>query len=129
MKIPSFQGHYYWGISKTTPKVKAFSKESINRKLGIFFSENDQKRILPLMYFFRKNYLYTNISEKDFLNQLNQCKNQLEELFDFEKVIISQSNNDDEKIATQIKGLRLLMESIIINIQKENNLNNLPLLI
>ena len=81
------------------------------------------------MYFFRKNYLYTNISEKDFLNQLNQCKNQLEELFDFEKVIISQSNNDDEKIATQIKGLRLLMESIIINIQKENNLNNLPLLI
>ena len=65
----------------------------------------------------------------NFLNQLNQCKNQLEELFDFEKVIISQSNNDDEKIATQIKGLRLLMKSIIINIQKENNLNNLPLLI
>ena len=129
MKIPSFQDHYYWGISKTTPEVKAFSKESIDRKLGIFFSENDQKRILPLMYFFRKNYLYTNISEKDFLNQLNQCKNQLEELFDFEKVIISQSNNDDEKIATQIKGLRLLMKSIIINIQKENNLNNLPLLI
>ena len=69
------------------------------------------------------------MSDEDFLNQLNQCKNQLEELFDFEKVIISQSTNDDEKIATQIKGLRLLMESIIINIQKENNLNNLPLLI
>jgi len=127
MKNPSFQGHYYWGISKTTPGIKGFSKESISRELGIFFSENDQKRILPLMHFFRKNYSYTNTSEKDFIGLLNQSKDQLNELFDFEKLIISQSRSDDEKIDTQIKGLRVLMESIIKNTEEEKNLNNLPL--
>ena len=126
LKNPSFQGHYYWGISKTTPDVKGFSKESINRKLGIFFSENDQKRILPLMHSFRKNYSYTSTTDKDFINQLKQSKDQLGELFDFEKLIISQSRKGDEKIDTQIKGLRLLMENTIKNLEEENNLSNLP---
>ena len=119
MKNSSFEGHDYWGISDTTPNIKGFSKDSINRKVGIFFSEKDKKRILPLMYYFRKNYSYTNSSNKDFNKELNEASNQVDELFDFEKTLFSKARDNDERGDTQRKGLRLLMKSNFENMHNE----------
>jgi len=127
LKNPSFEGHYYWGISETTPNIKGFSKESINRKVGIFFSESDQKRILPLMHYFRKKYSYTDTSDNDFIRELNESSDHIEELFDFEKILISIARDGDEKIDMQVKGLRLLMKSNFKNIH--DKVNKLPSMI
>jgi len=126
MNVPNFQGHYYWGVSELNPDIKGFSKESINRELGIFFSKKDQDRIKPIFYPYRKNYLYTNSSEEIFLNQLKNAENQINETFDFEKKILLLSSKNNEKINAQFKGIRILMMNIINNIKNENYLFNFP---
>ena len=129
IEMPTFQGHYYWGVSKLNPNIKGFSTESINRELGIFFSKNDQDRIKPLMYPFRKKYLYTVDDKEIFLNQLRYAENQINNAFDFEKEVLSLSLKEDEKINMQLKGLRILMMSVINNIKKSNDLIDFPYII
>ena len=125
MMKPSFNDDFYWGKSKSSPKIKGFSRESINRKLGIFFSESDQERILPLLYPYRKNFHYTDTSNEDFSESLEKIRKKINEPFDFEKKIIQQAVPDDESIANQTKGLRVLMLKVIKNLKK-NKKNNLP---
>ena len=127
MEIPNFQGHYYWGISEINPNIKGFSKESINRELGIFFSKKDQDRIKPIFYPYRKNYSYTTDSNEFFLNQLKNAENQINDIFDFEKEILSLSLKGEEKINAQLKGMRILMMNVINNIKNENYFFNFPL--
>ena len=45
LKTPSFEGHYYWGVSKTTPNIKGFSNKSIDRKIGLLFSKKRSGKI------------------------------------------------------------------------------------
>jgi tetratricopeptide (TPR) repeat protein len=125
MMRPSFNEDYYWGKSKSSPNLKGFSKESINRKIGVFFSESDKERILPLMHPYRKEFHYNVSSDERFYKALERLEKKINEPFDFESEIIAQSRSDDERITSQIKGLRVLMLRIIQNL-KDDNHNILP---
>tara|TARA_X000000368_G_scaffold167500_1_gene132179 strand:+ start:929 stop:3130 length:2202 start_codon:yes stop_codon:yes gene_type:complete len=126
MQIPSFQGNYYWGVSYIDPNIKGFSKDSINRKLGIFFSKDDLNRIIPLFYPYRKNYLYSKSSNEKFLKDIKNAENQINNIFDFEKEILLQSANNKERINAQLKGIRILMMSVINNIKNGSDLIDFP---
>ena len=126
MQIPSFQGNYYWGVSYIEPNIKGFSKDSINRKLGIFFSKDDLNRIIPLFYPYRKNYLYSKSSNEKFLKDIKNAENQINNIFDFEKEILLQSANNKERINAQLKGIRILMMSVINNIKNGSDLIDFP---
>ena len=73
-----------------------FGKTSIKRKIGSIFSENDQVILRTLFYPFRVRFGYTEENEKQFKVDLQKIRPMLDEIFDFEKKIVAETETDPE---------------------------------
>ena len=89
------QGKKWWGdhsshdlySANTTP----FDKSSIGRKVGKIFSENDQFVLRTLFYPFSARFNYAKENQSKFENDLQRVRPMLNNLFDFEKNILSKT--------------------------------------
>ena len=95
------QGKKWWG-DPTSPDYKIdgmdpFGKNSINRRLGSVFSNNDQFILRTLFYPFNISFGYTKENLKQFKSDLLVVKPMLNKMFDFEKKIAQNMkiNSDD----------------------------------
>ncbi len=121
MKTPSFEGHYYWGVSKTTPNIKGFSSKSIDRKIGLLFSKKDQERLAPLFELFNDEYEYSKIDKDNFINNLDILLNNSDEIFDFELKLFNKFDGIEEKIEPQKFYFRELIKNFIAEIKLKHN--------
>ena len=119
LQEPSFEGNYYWGISRTTPNVKGFSTESVDRELGLFFSKEDIARIKPLFCVFNTFYNYEEFDKNKQINELEYISKELEKPFDFEEKVLLRTKGDKYSIDVQKRYLRILMKNTIEEIKKE----------
>ena len=117
------QGKKWWG-DPSSPDYKKdgmdpFGKTSINRTIGKIFSETDQFILNTLFYPFRVKLGYTAENQQQFKNDLKTVRPLLDQLFDFEKAIISRTNTNKEEL--QKSGSYLFLRSGLI--ERWNTLN------
>ena len=95
------QGKKWWGDPSSLDFLKdgmePFGKTSINRKVGAIFSKNDQFILETLFYPFSVRFGYTKENEKQFKSDLETIRPMLDSLFDFEKVIVAETESDPEQ--------------------------------
>jgi len=117
------QGKKWWGdpTSKDYEKEGSnpFGKNSIKRKLGSVFSENDQFIFNTLFYPFRVHFNYAEENLEQFKKDLLLVRPMFDEMFDFEKKIASQIKMSEEKFMKS--GTYLFLRSGIID--RWNTLN------
>jgi hypothetical protein len=92
------QGKKWWG-DPTSPDflkdgMEPFGKTSINRKVGIIFSENDQFILRTLFYPFSVRFGYAKENKEQFKSDLETMRPMLDSLFDFEKAIVAKTEDD-----------------------------------
>jgi len=117
------QGKKWWG-DPSSPVYKEdgmdpFSKTSINRKLGLVFSENDQYILHTLFYPFSVRFGYAKENLEKFKNDLQTIRPLLDQMFDFEKKIIQDTKVSSEKFMKS--GPYLYLRSGLI--ERWNTLN------
>ena len=95
------QGKKWWGDPSSSDFLKdgmePFGKTSINRKVGTIFSENDQFILQTLFYPFSVRFGYVRENKKQFKSDLETMRPMLDNLFDFEKAIIAETEADPEQ--------------------------------
>ena len=83
------QGKKWWGDPASPDYRKGWDepiwKNSINRKLGSVFSENDQYILSTLFYPFSVRFGYVEENLEKFKNDLQTIRPMLDQMFDFEK--------------------------------------------
>ncbi|MBD1132939.1 hypothetical protein IDH16_02255, partial [Pelagibacterales bacterium SAG-MED45] len=117
------QGKKWWG-DPTSPVYKKdgmdpFGKSSINRKLGLVFSKNDQFILRTLFYPFSVHFNYVKENLEQFKNDLTTIRPMLDQMFDFEKKITQNTKTDTEKFMKS--GPYLFLRSGMI--ERWNTLN------
>jgi hypothetical protein len=89
------QGKKWWGDPSSPDFLKdgmePFGKTSINRKVGIIFSENDQFILRTLFYPFSVRFGYAKENKEQFKSDLETMRPMLDSLFDFEKAIVAEN--------------------------------------
>jgi tetratricopeptide (TPR) repeat protein len=95
------QGKKWWG-DPTSPDfaqdgMDPFGKTSINRKIGSIFSERDQYILQTLFYPFSVRFGYVEENAGQFEIDLQTVRPMLDEMFDFEKMIVKQTEVDPEQ--------------------------------
>ncbi len=119
------QGKKWWGDPTSQDYTKdgmsAFGKVSINRKLGLVFSENDQFILRTLFYPFCVRFGYAKENLEKFKNDLQTIKPMLNQMFDFEKKITQDTKMNSEKFMKS--GPYLFLRSGMI--ERWNTLNTL----
>jgi hypothetical protein len=92
------QGKKWWGDPSSPDFLKdgmePFGKTSINRKVGIIFSENDQFILRTLFYPFSVRFGYAKENKEQFKSDLETMRPMLDSLFDFEKAIVAKTEDD-----------------------------------
>ena len=96
------QGKKWWG-DPTSPDylkdgMEPFGKTSIERRVGSFFSENDQFILSTLFYPFSVRFGYREKNEGQFKKDLEKIRPMIDELFDFEKKIADKMQVNSEKL-------------------------------
>ena len=95
------QGKKWWGDPSSPDYTKdgmdPFGKTSIKRKLGSIFSEGDQFILRTLFYPFSARFGYTEENSEQFKTDLQTIRPMLDQMFDFEKVIIERTHADPEQ--------------------------------
>jgi Flp pilus assembly protein TadD len=94
------QGKRWWGDG-TSPEfakdeTEPFGKSSINHKVGLIFSENDQFILRTLFYPFSVRFGYAEENLEKFKKDLLAIRPMLDQMFDFEKKI-----TQDIKVSTE----------------------------
>ena len=94
----TMQGEKWWG-DPSSPDYSSngmdpFDDRPIKRKVGSVFSENDQFILSTLFYPFSAEFGYINFNLEQFKINLHKVKSMIDEIFDFEKVIIERTNQD-----------------------------------
>ena len=117
------QGKKWWG-DPTSPDYKkegmsAFGKVSINRKLGLVFSENDQFILRTLFYPFSNRFGYVEENLEQFKKDLKTIRPMIDQMFDFEKKIIEKTKGSVENFMQS--GSYLYLRSGMI--ERWNTLN------
>ena len=89
------QGKKWWG-DPTSPDyekdgMNAFGKKSIKRKVGSVFSEKDQFVLRTLFYPFSVRFGYAKENSEQFKADLKTIRPLLDEMFDFEKSLLEQT--------------------------------------
>ena len=92
------QGKKWWG-DPTSPDytvdgMKPFGKTSINRKVGLVFSKNDQFILRTLFYPFSVRFGYAKENPDQFKTNLKKIRPMLDQMFDFEKNIAAKTGVD-----------------------------------
>ena len=117
------QGKKWWGDPSSQDYKKdgmdPFGKSSINRKLGLVFSENDQFVLRTLFYPFSVRFNYVKENLPQFKKDLQSIKPMIDQMFDFEKKIVQQTNMNTEKFMKS--GTYLYLRSGLI--ERWNTLN------
>ena len=95
------QGKKWWGdptsIDYAKDGMDPFGKTSIRRSVGAIFSEKDQFVLQTLFYPFSARFGYIEENQKQFKTDLKAVRPMLDQMFDFEKTIVEQTNSDPEK--------------------------------
>ena len=96
--VMTAQGKRWWG-DPSSPDfekdgMKPFGKTSINREIGSLFSDGDQYILKTLFYPFSLSFGYVQENKAQFEIDLKKIRPMLDELFDFEKVILERTNTD-----------------------------------
>jgi hypothetical protein len=95
------QGKKWWGDPSSQDYKKdgmdPFGKSSINRKLGLVFSENDQFVLRTLFYPFSVRFNYVKENLPQFKKDLQSIRPMIDQMFDFEKKIVQQTKISKEK--------------------------------
>jgi tetratricopeptide (TPR) repeat protein len=111
------QGKRWWGDPSSPDFSKRgmspFGKSSINRPVGSIFSNNDLFILRTLFYPFRVRFNYTHEDMNQFKIDLHKVRPMLDELFDFEKKIIAETNADSDVFMKQ--GSYQYLRSGLIN--------------
>ena len=117
------QGKKWWGdpVSPDYSKdgMDPFGKTSINRKVGSIFSERDQYILRTLFYPFSVRFGYVEENVEWFTVDLQAIRSMLEQMFDFEKIIIERTRVDPEQFMKS--GSYLYLRSGLI--ERWNTLN------
>ena len=117
------QGKKWWGDPTSPDYAKdgmdPFGTASIKRKIGSVFSETDQFILRTLYYPFRVRFGYAQENLDQFKSDLHAIRPLLDELFDFEKVIVERTGADPKKFMKS--GSYLYLRSGLI--QRWNTLN------
>jgi hypothetical protein len=117
------QGKKWWGDPSSPDYEKdgqnPFGKTSINRKVGSIFSENDQFILRTLFYPFSVRFKYTEENEKQFEADLQEIRPKLDEMFDFEKTIVAETEANPDLFIKS--GFYLYLRSGLI--ERWNTLN------
>jgi hypothetical protein len=94
------QGKRWWGDGSSPEFAKdetePFGKSSINHKVGLIFSENDQFILRTLFYPFSVRFGYAEENLEKFKKDLLAIRPMLDQMFDFEKKI-----TQDIKVSTE----------------------------
>ena len=89
------QGKKWWGDPSSpdysVDGMDPFGKTSVNRKVGSIFSANDQFILRTLFHPFSVRFGYAEADSAQFEADLEIVKPMLDQLFDFERVLIEQS--------------------------------------
>ena len=95
------QGKKWWGDPSSLDFLKdgmePFGKTSINRKVGVIFSENDQFILRTLFHPFSVRFGYAKENKEQFKSDLETIRPMLDSLFDFEKAIVVETEADPEQ--------------------------------
>ena len=117
------QGKKWWGDPSSPDYAKdgmnAFGKVSINRKVGLIFSENDQFVLRTLFYPFSVRFGYVEENLNQFKNDLQTIRPMLDQMFDFEKKITEQTKANIENFMQS--GAYIYLRSGLI--ERWNTLN------
>ena len=95
----TMQGKKWWG-DPTSPDysidgMEPFGSISINRNIGSILSKNDQYILNTLFYPFSVRFGYIKENIEQFKSDLKTIKPKIEQIFDFEKVILNRINEDE----------------------------------
>jgi hypothetical protein len=95
------QGKKWWG-DPSSPDfaqdgMNPFGKTSINRALGSILSERDLYILQTLFYPFSLRFGYVEDNAEQFKIDLQKIRQMLDEMFDFEKIIVEQTKADQEQ--------------------------------
>jgi len=117
------QGKKWWG-DPSSPDYKKdgmdpFGKSSINRKLGLVFSKNDQFILRTLFYPFSARFNYVNENLEQFKNDLQSIRPMLNQMLDFERKIAQNTKINSEEFMKS--GPYLFLRSGMI--ERWNTLN------
>ena len=116
-------GKKWWGDPGSPDFEKEgmdpFGKTSINRKLGLVFSKNDQFIMRTLFYPFSVQFGYTEENLEQFKNDLEIIRPMLDQMFDFERKIIQHTKMSAETFKKS--GNYLLLRSGMV--ERWNTLN------
>ena len=117
------QGKKWWGDPNSPDYEKdgmnPFGKTSINRKLGSVFSKNDQFILRTLFYPFSVRFGYEEENTKQFKIDLQAIRPMLDQMFDFEKKIVTETKAHTEQFMKS--GSYLYLRSGMI--ERWNTLN------
>ena len=117
------QGKKWWGdpssIDYSKDGMEPFGKTSINRKIGLVFSEKDQFILRTLFYPFSVSFGYTEENEEQFKADLQKIRPMIDGIFDFEKDIAEEMQMSCQKLKGS--GSYLYLRSGLI--ERWNTLN------
>ena len=92
------QGKIWWGDSSsqdlTKDNMTPFGKASIEREAGSVLSEHDQFILATLFYPFRVRFGYVDEDLAQFKTDLQRIRPMLEQIFDFEEIIVKETQAD-----------------------------------
>ena len=95
------QGKKWWGDPSSPDYAKdgmdPFGKTAINRKVGLIFSENDQFILRTLFYPFSVRFGYVEENTNQHEVDLQTVRPMLDQMFDFEKTIVEQTQANPEQ--------------------------------
>lgn len=111
------QGKKWWGESSSPDYdpgkgFEAFDDRSINRPVGLIFSERDRLVLATLFYPFSVRFGYADADPDGFEENLKIIRPMLDDLFDFEKAMAARSGLDDAAFKRQ-GSYRLLRAGLI----------------
>ena len=94
----TMQGEKWWGDPTSpdysTDGMQPFGNTSVKRKIGYILSENDQFILSTFFYPFSVQFGYINNNFEKFKMDLQKVRPMIDEIFDFEKIIIARTNQD-----------------------------------
>ena len=123
------QGKMWWGDPSSPDYGKEamtpFGVNSIERKVGSIFSDNDQFVLRTLFYPFNVKFGYVDENSEQFKSDIREIRPMLDQIFDFEKVIIAETGVD-EKQFTRSGSYRYLRSCMLERWDTLNELDTYP---
>ena len=123
------QGKMWWGDPSSPDYGKEamtpFGVNSIERKVGSIFSDNDQFVLRTLFYPFNVKFGYVDENSEQFKSDIREIRPMLDQVFDFEKVIIEETGVNETQF-TESGSYRYLRSTMLDRWNMLNEFNSYP---